>query len=157
MRGGHACRPILNGTIAGDGLRVDAPPYGIALTDGRVRAHLADGGIDVDEISIAGGEGRFTASGSIASRRADPNEPRTRIAWRAENFRVTNRPDLRLVVEGQGTLAVVQKRLDLRGNVNVVDGRIEWERSPPGDSVPTSSSSDGRARRRAATTSPISR
>ena len=129
---GTLAEPILSGTIAGDGLRVDAPPYGIALTDGRVRAHLADGGIDIDEISVAGGEGRFTASGSIASRRADPNEPRTRIAWHAENFRVTNRPDLRLVVNGQGTLAVVQKRLDLRGAVNVVDGSIEWEQSPPG-------------------------
>ena len=45
---------------------------------------------------------------------------------------MTNRPDLRLVVNGQGTLAVVQKRLDLRGAVNVVDGSIEWEQSPPG-------------------------
>ncbi len=129
---GTLAEPILAGTIAGDGLRIDAPPYGVALRDGRVRAHLADGGINVDEISIAGGEGRFTASGTIVSRRANPDAPRTRIEWHAEDFRVTNRPDLRLVVQGEGTLAVVDKRLDVRGNVAVVDGHIEWERSPPG-------------------------
>ena len=128
--------PILSGTIAGDGLRIDAPPYGIALRDGRVRAHLADGGIDIDEISIAGGEGRFTASGAIASRRNSANEPSTRIAWHAENFRATNRPDLRLVVDGTGTLAIVQKHLDLQGSVTVVDGHIEWERTPPGQLGP---------------------
>jgi translocation and assembly module TamB len=124
--------PILTGTIAGDGLRVDAPPYGIALRDGRVRAHLADGGLAIDEISIMGGEGRFTASGTVAARREGADAPRTRIAWRAENFRATNRPELRLVVDGSGTLAVVDKRLDLSGNVKIVDGRIEYERTPPG-------------------------
>ncbi|MEO5765213.1 MAG: translocation/assembly module TamB domain-containing protein [Casimicrobiaceae bacterium] len=128
--------PILSGTVAGDGLRIDAPPYGIALRDGRVRAHLADGGIDIDEISIAGGEGRFVASGSIASRRSDANVPRTRITWRAEDFRITNRPDLRLVVAGEGTLAIVEKRLDIAGKVRIVDGHIEWERSPPGQLGP---------------------
>lgn len=133
---GTLAEPMLSGTIAGDGLRIDAPPYGIALRDGRVRAHLADGGIDIDEISIAGGDGRFTASGAIASRRANPDQPQTRIAWHAENFRATNRPDLRLVVNGEGSLAVVQKRLDLSGNVGIVDGHIEYERAPPGQLGP---------------------
>jgi len=133
---GTLAEPILAGTIAGDNLRIDAPPYGIALRDGRVRAHLADGGIDVDEISVVGGEGRFTASGTVVSRRANPDAPRTRIAWTAKNFRATNRPDLRLVVDGEGTLAIVDKHLDLMGNVTIVDGHIEYERSPPGQLGP---------------------
>ena len=128
--------PVLAGTIAGDGLRVDAPPYGIALRDGRVRAHLADGGLAIDEISIMGGEGKFTASGTVAARREGADAPRTRIAWHAENFRATNRPELRLVVDGSGTLAVVDKRLDLSGDVKIVDGHIEYERTPPGQLGP---------------------
>jgi len=124
--------PIFAGDVALDSLRIDAPQYGIYLREGRVRAHLADGGVMVDEISIAGGDGHFTASGTIASRAAAGSEPRTHIAWRADNFRVTNRPDLRLVVAGEGSLTLVQKRVALAGNVRVVEGRIEYDPAPVG-------------------------
>jgi translocation and assembly module TamB len=129
---GTLATPLFSGTVAGDGLRVDAPQYGVYLRDGRVRAHLADGGIAVDEISIAGGAGRFTASGTIAARDGSAGTRRTEIAWHAEDFRVTNRPDLRLVVAGAGTLAVQERRLAINGNVNVVEGKIEYDPAPPG-------------------------
>jgi translocation and assembly module TamB len=129
---GTLAAPVFSGTVAGDGLRIDAPQYGVYLRDGRVRAHLADGGVAVDEISIAGGAGRFTASGTIAARNGDAGTRRTEIAWHAEDFRVTNRPDLRLVVAGAGTLAVKEKRLAISGDVNVVEGKIEYDPAPPG-------------------------
>jgi translocation and assembly module TamB len=118
--------------VAGDTIRVDAPQFGVYLRDGRVRARLAEGQIAVEEFSFAGGDGRFAASGIVASRRAAAGEPRTRLAWKAANFRVTNRPDLRLVIGGEGTLAIVDRRLAISGSVNVVEGRIEYESAPPG-------------------------
>ena len=124
--------PLLSGSVAGDALRVDAPQYGVYLRDGRVRAHLADGGIAIDEISIAGGAGRFTASGTIAARNGNAGARRTEIAWHAEDLRVTNRPDLRLVVAGAGTLAVQERRLAITGNVKIVEGKIEYDPAPPG-------------------------
>jgi translocation and assembly module TamB len=129
---GTFAAPVFSGTVAGDALRIDAPQYGVYLRDGRVRAHIADGGIAVDEISIAGGAGRFTASGTIAARDGNAGTRRTEIAWHAEDFRVTNRPDLRLVVAGAGTLAVQERRLAIAGNVNVVEGKIEYDPAPPG-------------------------
>jgi translocation and assembly module TamB len=128
---GTFAAPVFSGTVAGDALRIDAPQYGVYLRDGRVRAHLADGGIAVDEISIAGGAGRFTASGTIAARHGNASTRRTEIAWHAEDFRVANRPDLRLVVAGAGTLAVQEEARDRR-NVNVVEGKIEYDPAPPG-------------------------
>ena len=61
---GTFAAPVFSGTVAGDALRIDAPQYGVYLRDGRVCAHIADGGIAVDEISIAGGAGRFTRVGN---------------------------------------------------------------------------------------------
>lgn len=46
--------------------------------------------------------------------------------WRAENFRLINRPDLRLVVDGNGTLGIEQGKLALTGTVAVDEGRIEY-------------------------------
>ena len=124
--------PRFSGTLAGDALRIDAPQYGVALRDGHIRAHLADGGIAIDELSLAGGDGRFTASGTIGPRTAGSG-PGTQIAWQAENFRVANRPNLRLVVGGNGTLRVVEKRLALAGRVTIVEGKVEYEPAPPGE------------------------
>jgi translocation and assembly module TamB len=125
--------PRFSGTFAGDALRIDAPQYGVALSDGRVRAHLADGGIVIDEMSLVGGDGRFTASGTIGPRSAADRAAGTQIAWHAENFRVTNRPNLRLVVAGDGSLRVIERRLALDGRIDVVEGQIEYEPTPPGE------------------------
>ena len=121
-----------SGTLAGNALKIDAPQYGVALTDGRIRAHLADGGIAIDEIAFTGGNGRFTASGRIGPR-SGASDAGTQIAWQAENFRVTNRPNLRLVVGGNGTLRVVERRLALAGKINVIEGQMEYEPAPPGE------------------------
>jgi len=45
---------------------------------------------------------------------------------------VLNRPDRRLVIGGNGTLAIIKRRLVISGAVNVEEGHIEYQRSPPG-------------------------
>ena len=122
--------PQITGTVDGDALRVDAPQYGIHVTDGRVRARLAEGALALDELSFAGGDGRFTAQGVVAL----PGQAAraTEVTWRAEHFRVADRPDLRLVVAGNGTLGFADKRVALKGQVRVEEGHVEYEASPPG-------------------------
>ena len=121
--------PVLTGNLDGDDLRVDAAQYGIHVTSGRVRARIAEGTVALDELSFAGGDGRFTAHGTLATtNRASA----ARVEWHAERFRVTDRPDLRLVLGGSGTLAFADKRVTLAGSVNVEEGHIEYEASPPG-------------------------
>ncbi len=125
--------PKFAGTLTADRLRIDAPHLGVNLSDGRLRAHLVERSIVLDEMQFTGGEGQFTASGRLgATAPGDTPDGATQIAWRARNFRVLNRPDRRLVIDGNGALAIIKRRLVISGAVNVDEGNIEYQRSPPG-------------------------
>ncbi|HKP67492.1 MAG TPA: translocation/assembly module TamB domain-containing protein, partial [Casimicrobiaceae bacterium] len=123
--------PLWSGSVVGEALRIDAPQYGISATRGRLRAHLTTAGIVLDDVFFAGGDGSFTATGIVALRGG--TEGATRVTWQADRFRATNRPDLRLVVNGQGTMTLVEKRVALAGNVSIVEGHVEYDATPSGE------------------------
>ncbi|HEX7326915.1 MAG TPA: translocation/assembly module TamB domain-containing protein, partial [Casimicrobiaceae bacterium] len=127
--------PRWTGSVSGDSIRIDAARYGVALTDGRVRAHLAPTGIAIDDVSFAGGDGRFTASGNIALPGA-ANGARTSVRWKAGKFLVANRPDLRFVVDGEGTVVEENRRLTLAGSLRIDEGHVEYEPQPSGKLAP---------------------
>jgi translocation and assembly module TamB len=128
---GTVGKPLWTGTLSGNGLAIDAPQYGLHVADGELRAHLADGGVDLDTLRFRGGDGTFEAAGLIALPAAG-ERAQTHVTWKAERFRITNRPDLRFVVEGNGAVALANRRLALRGNVTVVEGHVEYEPQPTG-------------------------
>jgi translocation and assembly module TamB len=115
-----------SGTIEGDGLRVDAPAHGVHYTNGRLRARAAEGRLVLGELSLEAGAGKFVAAGTIASARVDTTRA-VSVDWRATQFRAFNRPDLRLVVSGAGTLAIENRRLLLAGKLEADEGHIEYE------------------------------
>ena len=120
----------LSGTLKGDGLRVDAPQYGLHFTDGRIVAHAADGRVVIDEIVLGAGAGTFRASGEIAGLAPGGERPVARLAWRAEKFRAFNRPDLRLVVGGEGTAAAEGGRITISGKLRADEGTIVYLATP---------------------------
>ncbi len=127
--GGTVGRPTLTGTLKGSGLRIDAADYGLHFTDGRLAATLADGVLRLDELFLAGGSGRFTASGTLARAQdgqRGPERALAQIAWQAERFRVFNRPDLRLVATGAGTLAIADHRLSIDGKIRADEGHFDY-------------------------------
>jgi len=129
---GTVGNPLWSGAVTGEDLRIDAPQYGINATNGRLRAHLTTDGIALDDVHFTGGDGSFTATGLIAlpgERGAAP----TRVTWKAQRFRATNRPDLRVVLDGDGTMALQDKRIALSGNVTVVEGHVEYDPTPTGE------------------------
>jgi translocation and assembly module TamB len=115
-------KPLLTGTLRGDALGVEAPAYGMALTGGRLRAELEGDRLRIVEAVIAGGEGRFSLRGSMPLRLADGG---TALEWQAENFRVLNRPDTRLVVSGKGSAGFDGKKLGLAGELRADSGHFE--------------------------------
>jgi translocation and assembly module TamB len=119
--------------VTGENLRIDAPQYGINATNGRLHAHLTAAGIAVDDVYFAGGDGSFTASGLIALPGERGSAGRTHVTWKAQRFRATNRPDLRLVLDGEGAIALQDKRLALSGNVTVAEGHVEYDPTPTGE------------------------
>ncbi|HEV7477822.1 MAG TPA: translocation/assembly module TamB domain-containing protein, partial [Burkholderiales bacterium] len=115
-------KPLLTGTLRGDALGVEMPPYGVALTGGRLRAELEGDRLRIVEAAIAGGEGRFSLRGSMPLRLAEGG---TALDWQAEKFRVLNRPDTRLVVSGKGSATFDGKKLGLAGELRADSGHFE--------------------------------
>jgi len=131
-----------SGKLAGSDLRMDVPVYGLHWTDGVLRATLADGRLLLDEFSFRAGDGKFAASGVIAAAHdgeaADAKARAgagTRLTWRADRLRATNRPDLRLVVSGNGELAFVERHLAVTGSLKVDEGRVDVETAAPGTTL----------------------
>lgn len=123
---GTLAAPDADGTLTGDALRFDLPQYGVHLRDGVLRARLARRSLLLDEFTFSGGAGKFSAKGTLA-RADDAGGGTTRVDWQAEDFTVVNRPDLQIIADGKGTLAVKDKRLVLAGNISIDKGRIEYE------------------------------
>jgi translocation and assembly module TamB len=93
---------VLDGGVTGDDIRVDLPRYGVLLNAGRLRTRLDNGKLLLDEFSIAAGEGRFTAQGTLAATAASGATPK--ITWQA----------------------LVDGKIDLLGHVKFIEGRIDY-------------------------------
>ncbi len=111
---GTVGKPEITGTLNADGVRIAAPQHGLFLTDGRLRAALLDQELQITELSVAGGSGRFSATGRLALGGPDASST---IAWRAEDFRLFNSPSRRLELDGNGTLETSDRALLARGEL----------------------------------------
>ncbi|HEX6692777.1 MAG TPA: translocation/assembly module TamB domain-containing protein [Burkholderiales bacterium] len=120
--GGTLGKPLLSGTLSGDALGIEAPPWGVALSGGRLRAELEGDRLRIVEAAIAGGDGRFSVRGALPLRVAEGG---TALQWEAERFRVLNRPDMRLVVSGSGAATFDGKKFGLKGALRADSGHFE--------------------------------
>jgi translocation and assembly module TamB len=124
LRGaGTLADPVVTGTVQGDGISLDVPPYGVYLKGGRLRAALEGERVRVAELSIRGGGGSFSASGTLPLRPAEG----ARLDWRARDFGLLDRPDMRLVVSGEGAVRLDGERVALSGELRADEGFIDVE------------------------------
>ncbi|HEU0200513.1 MAG TPA: translocation/assembly module TamB domain-containing protein [Burkholderiaceae bacterium] len=114
--------PQLDGTVQGNDLSFDMPPYGVYLRDGHLRARLAGDRVRIEEFSIAGGEGRFMATGALPLQLAGGAAA---LNWEAKAFRLLNRPNLQLVLNGSGNAGVARGKFAFSGQLQVARGVIE--------------------------------
>jgi len=125
--GGTIGDPVLEGQLVAYDLRYDMPQYGVSLRDGRLRVTSDAQGLRLEELVVHSGDGTFTASGVIGLPRAGGKAASaSRIEWRAQNFRALNRPEMRLVVEGEGTLGYENERLVVHGRIAAEEGYFEY-------------------------------
>jgi translocation and assembly module TamB len=118
--GGTVAVPELSGVLRGDELGLEAPPWGIAYHDGRVRAELNANRLLVTEARIASGEGEFTASGTLAL-----EDKAATLNWEARQFRALGRPDRRLVASGKGVASFDGRRFGMKGELRADSGHFE--------------------------------
>ncbi len=125
LRGsGTLGRVSLSGKLEGDALALQVPPYGVFLADGELRAALEGDSLRITRFSIRGGEGQLTASGTLPLR---SDAGGAKLEWRAENFGVLQRPDLRLTVSGAGEAQLADKKVALSGTLRAERGYLELE------------------------------
>jgi translocation and assembly module TamB len=123
-REGTLKAPVLSGTLEGERIKIEAPQYGLELRDGRLRAHFSERELVVDELVIAAREGRFTAQGAVRTGDAD----KSLLNWHAEKLLLLNRPDMRVVLDGNGTVSREAGRVLLTGEVRAEEGLIDFGR-----------------------------
>ncbi|HVJ11386.1 MAG TPA: translocation/assembly module TamB domain-containing protein, partial [Burkholderiales bacterium] len=126
--------PVFHGTLSGEKLLFEVPPWGIALKDGALKATLEGDSLRLDSFSIVGDKGgRLTASGMLPL----GLDGTARLEWRAEKLHALSRPDRRLVVSGEGEASWDGKRAALKGDLRAEHGHFEFERTLPtlGDDV----------------------
>jgi translocation and assembly module TamB len=122
---GTLAKPVFGGTLRGDALALDYPPFGVYLKNGELRAKIENDRLEVERFGVQAGEGRFTASGTLPLRFADGN---AKLTWQARNFAVLERPDMRLITSGEGEVGFDGKRLSLTGELRADRGHLEIER-----------------------------
>jgi translocation and assembly module TamB len=121
---GTLSAPVIHGTLAGDGLAFELPLYGLALKDGKLVATLEGDSLRLESLSMRGGEGSFTASGTLPLRLAAP----AHLKWRADKLTALERPDMRLVVSGEGEASYDGTRASLMGDLRAERGHFEFQR-----------------------------
>lgn len=112
---------VLAGSLEGNALALQMPPYGVFLRNGELRAALEGDRVRITRFAIAGSSGTFTASGTLPLRPADE----AHLQWRAENFGLLSRPDLRLAVSGQGDARLADRKVSLSGALRAERGYLE--------------------------------
>lgn len=127
---GTVANAALSGAVVGEGLRIDAPQYGLHFTNGRIKARAANDRIDIDELTLGAGSGTFRASGAISGLALGGEKPVAKLAWKADRFRAFNRPDLHLVVGGEGTVLAENGRITLSGKLIADEGTIVYLATP---------------------------
>lgn len=115
--------PNIAATLHGEALALELPPYGVYLRDGVLEARLENDKVRVDKLSLRGGQGTFTAEGTLPLRLADGD---AKLAWHARRFTVLDRSTMRLIASGDGEATFDGKKLALSGALRADRGSLEY-------------------------------
>jgi translocation and assembly module TamB len=120
---GSIGNPLVTGVVTGERLAAALPAEGVELKGGTLKATLTQREVRVESFSIRGGEGVFTAQGTLARTGFDEAS----LDWRAEKFAALARPDRRLIVSGKGNAALRGGKLAFTGALRADEGVFELE------------------------------
>lgn len=139
---GTPASPQARGELNADALRVAWVEQGMRLENGRLRAHLADDVIVLDELRFSGPprvrpeekraaekldftrEGSVTASGQLRVRDLDGV-----IQVAAERLPLLQRPDRWVIASGGANIEMSVKRVQLNGAFAAVAGYVDFSRA----------------------------
>ncbi|MGA9165703.1 MAG: translocation/assembly module TamB domain-containing protein, partial [Thiobacillus sp.] len=117
---GTLAAPILNGTLAANGIRFSLPEEGIAIRDGTIKLKLDDNAISVSEGTLEGQTGRVLLAGSASWR-----NPAGGLTLNFEKFAAFTRSDRRVWLSGTTRLGYAEGRVNLDGELRADKARLE--------------------------------
>jgi translocation and assembly module TamB len=118
---GTLAEPRLHGTLRGEALAFEWPAYRLALKEGSLTAFLEGDELRLESLAARAGEGSFSANGTLSF-------TKTQLFWRAKTLSVLDRPDMRLVVSGEGEARYDGERVSLTGDLYADRGHFEFAR-----------------------------
>ncbi|HZM36064.1 MAG TPA: translocation/assembly module TamB domain-containing protein [Burkholderiales bacterium] len=118
--------PSPSGKLAGEAIAIQLSEHGVYLRDGELHAVLEDDAVRVTRFSIqSGGAGRLTASGVVP---LPGSKHEATLEWQAHQLTAVDRPDMRVVMSGDGAARFDGRRLSLSGDLKVDRGDITLQR-----------------------------
>jgi translocation and assembly module TamB len=119
---GTVSQPNLRGRANARQLALEQVENGVLLHDGEAHATFDEHELDIAQLSIGAGNGRFNGKGRIAS---SEGQLTAHLDWTAEHAAAIQRPDLTLTLSGDGALDYGQPHISLKGRLHVDRGRVE--------------------------------
>jgi translocation and assembly module TamB len=119
---GTVAEPELSGRADATGLSIEQVDNGVFLREGSLHAEFSGRTLELKQLTIRGGEGTFGAKGRVVS---ENERLAADLEWTANNLAAVQRPDLLLVVSGNGTAALDDELITLRGKLKADRGRVE--------------------------------
>jgi translocation and assembly module TamB len=132
--------PRLTGDLSADALRVTAPAQGLDLRDGSLRATLEGRTLVLQSFSMAGPQGRLSATGRLPLPEFDSGAPAQsgELSWKADGLRLLNRPGQRVQITGEGSVsfenvadvanAPSAPLLTVKGRLRVDEAELNFDR-----------------------------
>jgi translocation and assembly module TamB len=117
---GTLAEPVLDGTLAATGIRINMPEEGISIRDGTLKLKLDNNTVSVSEGVLEGQSGRILLTGEASWR-----NPAGGLTLNFDKFAVLNRSDRRLWVSGTTRLGYAEGRMNLEGELRADKARIE--------------------------------
>ncbi len=119
--GGSRQQPNLGGYLRLSDLNMRSVIDGIEFKDGQMRARFIGSGLEIEQFRLAGSEGELTGQGRLGWQGGQPS---MKLDFKAEELRVSNRPDRRVSISGDVQAALAGQRLDLKGSLRTDEALI---------------------------------
>ncbi|WP_035055210.1 translocation/assembly module TamB domain-containing protein [Andreprevotia chitinilytica] len=113
----------LSGTVDGDDLAIKDSATGVSLNKGLMRIQLKPDQVVLDTVQFSGGTGKLTAQGTLDISGADPVAKATVVA---EKLTLINKPDMLLVLSGNGNISYSKDGLSVTGKMKADSGDIYY-------------------------------
>ncbi len=120
--GGTFAEPRLSGQLTGNNLRLGLPELGVDLRGGSLDAAFQGSRLEVRQLAFAHGGGQLTIAGPIELAGAEPD---VRLEIKAQRYPLLDRSDRKLVVSGNGNVALEGGRLQVSGGLSADSGMFD--------------------------------